>query len=296
MLVSILIPNYNYGRYIQCCVDSALAQTYRPVEVIVYDDGSTDESVQILRQYGDRIRLVLARNHGRGHAANQVHAINRAFEVSSGDIVCLLDSDDEFTEDKVARIVSVFQRHPNVVAVENLGVHVDASGAMVGLRDRGPPLTPADGYVTRQRMLEDTYRHGFPFAGLPTSFLSFRRSYLERVMPLAEDEFDACFVDARLSSMVPLHGDYYVLSDRLTRYRVHGGNNFHGKSVRLFLRCMVQTCRFYNRASSHAGMPPVRYYTGIMMRRMVGHALRWTVRQWRRSLRRGLHSLVGANS
>lgn len=282
MLVSILIPNYNYGAFVERCVDSALAQTWRDIEVIVYDDGSTDNSVARLQAYAGQIELVLAKNHGHGHANNQVNAINQAYARARGDIICLLDSDDEFERGKVEHVVSIFQAHPDVMAVEHAGVHVDAAGNVQGVRRRVAPLAQVEGRVDRAQMLGISQRQGFPFAGLPTSFLSFRRSYLERVMPMAEDAFDACFVDGRLSSMVQLHGAYYVSAEPLTRYRVHGNNNFHGRSPARFLRCMQQTCEFYNAAALRAGQRPIRHRLGPTMRAMYAFALRWQLREWRR--------------
>ena len=64
-LASILINNYNYGRFLGKAIDSALSQTYENLEVIVVDDGSTDGSLEIIASYGDRISSVLKKNGGR---------------------------------------------------------------------------------------------------------------------------------------------------------------------------------------------------------------------------------------
>lgn len=69
-LASIIIDNYNYGRFLADAINSALAQTYQHTEVIVVDDGSTDNSREIISQYGDRIRPVLKENGGQGSAFN----------------------------------------------------------------------------------------------------------------------------------------------------------------------------------------------------------------------------------
>ena len=67
-LVSIVITNYNYGRYLRAAIDSALAQTYAPIEVIAVDDGSTDGSREIIESLGDRIVPVIKANGGHGSA------------------------------------------------------------------------------------------------------------------------------------------------------------------------------------------------------------------------------------
>src|SRR5205085_8851297 len=87
-LVSIVVTNYNYARYLERAVDSALRQTYRPLEVIVVDDGSTDESRTVIAGYGDRVRPVLRSNGGNAAAYNS------GFAASRGDILLFLDADD----------------------------------------------------------------------------------------------------------------------------------------------------------------------------------------------------------
>src|SRR5260370_31944470 len=83
-LVSIIIPNYNYGRYLRIAIDSALAQTYAPVEVLVVDDGSTDNSREVIESYGDRIAPIVKANGGHGSALNAGDA------ASSGNTVTFL--------------------------------------------------------------------------------------------------------------------------------------------------------------------------------------------------------------
>ena len=73
-LVSIVIPNYNYGQYLRFAIDSALAQTYSPVEVIVVDDGSTDDSREVIESYGERIGPIIKANGGHGSALNAGYA------------------------------------------------------------------------------------------------------------------------------------------------------------------------------------------------------------------------------
>ncbi|MGL5878790.1 MAG: glycosyltransferase family 2 protein, partial [Xenococcaceae cyanobacterium] len=108
-LVSILINNYNYGKFLPEAIDSALAQTYDRCETIVVDDGSTDNSQEIIASYGDRIVPIFKTNGG------QASAFNAGFAASSGDIICFLDADDVFLPEKAAAIASV--------AIDNRDTH-----------------------------------------------------------------------------------------------------------------------------------------------------------------------------
>ena len=105
-LVSIVIPCYNREKYISDAIDSALAQTYSNIEVIVVDDGSIDGSVDVVRQYGDRVKLVLQDNGGVNVARN------RCFRESRGDFLVFLDSDDWLSPDIVECHVKTARQFP----------------------------------------------------------------------------------------------------------------------------------------------------------------------------------------
>src|SRR5579872_2142515 len=100
-MVSIVINNYDYGRFLRGAIDSALNQTYPDKEVIVVDDGSTDNSREIIAGYGDRIVPVLKPNGGQGSA------FNAGFAASHGELIFLLDSDDFFYPEKVATVQKI---------------------------------------------------------------------------------------------------------------------------------------------------------------------------------------------
>src|SRR5271169_1272984 len=98
-LVSIIISNYNYGRFLRDAIDSALGQTYQSTEVIVVDDGSTDNSRDIIGDYDERIIPILKENGG------QSSALNEGFAASRGAIVIILDSDDMLLAGTVEQVV-----------------------------------------------------------------------------------------------------------------------------------------------------------------------------------------------
>ncbi len=95
-LVSVIIPAYNCGRYLGEAIESVLAQNYRPIEVIVVNDGSTDNTETIAGRYAERIIYVCQEN--RGPAA----ARNRGLELAHGDIIGFLDSDDIWSGNKLS--------------------------------------------------------------------------------------------------------------------------------------------------------------------------------------------------
>jgi glycosyltransferase involved in cell wall biosynthesis len=104
-LVSIIIPTFNYGRYVQDAVDSALAQTYPHVEVIVVDDGSTDDTKEQLAPYGDRIRYVYQDNQGLSAARNT------GIRAARGEWISFLDSDDALHPRKTELQLQAMETH-----------------------------------------------------------------------------------------------------------------------------------------------------------------------------------------
>jgi glycosyltransferase involved in cell wall biosynthesis len=102
-LVSVVIVNHNYGRYLGECIDSVLAQSYSNIEVIAVDDGSTDESLAILKTYAKCISVVRQENKGVSAARNA--GIRR----SNGDWIAFLDSDDTWHPEKLQAQSRYFQ-------------------------------------------------------------------------------------------------------------------------------------------------------------------------------------------
>lgn len=107
---SVVIPTYNYGSFICEAVDSVLAQTLQPQEVIVVDDGSTDDTRQRLAVYSDRIRYVYQNNRGVNAARNVGIKLSRA------EWIAFLDSDDAWNPRKLERVWSAHLLYPDVAA------------------------------------------------------------------------------------------------------------------------------------------------------------------------------------
>jgi glycosyltransferase involved in cell wall biosynthesis len=105
-LISCIIPVYNGERYLREAVDSILGQTYRPLQVILADDGSTDKTPDIAAAYGDRVTYIQQTN--QGYAA----AKNLGLSVAQGDFIAFLDADDVWNPEKLRRQISVMKARP----------------------------------------------------------------------------------------------------------------------------------------------------------------------------------------
>jgi glycosyltransferase involved in cell wall biosynthesis len=104
MLVSVIIPTYNREKTIERAVNSVLEQTWKELEVIVVDDGSTDRTDEILKAYGNKIRVIRQQNGGASTARNT------GIRAATGEIISFLDSDDEWLPEKTERQVKLLQR------------------------------------------------------------------------------------------------------------------------------------------------------------------------------------------
>lgn len=107
-LISCIVPVYNGELYLREAIDSILAQTYRPLEIIVVDDGSTDATPDVVAGYGDRLRYIRQPNAGPGAARN--HGLNLA----QGEFIAFLDADDLWHPDKLARQMTRFLNRPDL--------------------------------------------------------------------------------------------------------------------------------------------------------------------------------------
>jgi glycosyltransferase involved in cell wall biosynthesis len=214
-LVSILINNYNYGRFLAEAIDSALSQTYSNIEVIVVDDGSSDNSHEIIKSYGDKIIPILKENGG------QASAFNTGFAASQGEIICFLDSDDLFLPEKVAEVVQVFEKHQNIGwcfhDLEFLSKNPDS---LVQVKTTGSSGV----YDFRDCFKQGILNGKIPQFNVATSGLCFRSLHLKQILPMPEviritsDDY----IKFTAFGLVP----GFVLLKKLGLQRIHDNNAY----------------------------------------------------------------------
>ncbi len=214
MKISTIISNYNYAQYLPAAIESVLMQTYKDLEIIVVDDGSTDDSRQVIthfqQKYPDKIKSIFQTNQGQGAA------FNAGFEVSSGEIIAFLDADDVWKPNKIQRIVETFNAS-DVVGIMHQFDTIDKAGNLIH-----------QGFIKRNLPSEDLAKlildTGNAWWYPPTSALAYRRSALEKVLPMDTFKWRLC-ADGCLVYCTAFLGKIIALNEVLASYRIHGDNN-----------------------------------------------------------------------
>jgi glycosyltransferase involved in cell wall biosynthesis len=250
-LVSIIINNYNYEQFLAEAIDSALAQTYSKIEVIVVDDGSTDNSRNIIDCYDSQIIPVLRSNAG------QSSSLNEGFKVSKGEIIFFLDADDIFAREKVEKIVELFRKNNLIglpIICSNAFEAVDEKGIIIEnitpstmfsdwstlAKIRGDHYTGGDHYFFNGEINEvctpdqvykfaSKYRH-IPYIGMTTSNIAMSRTLACKVFPMPINNFKTC-ADSIMGRAASLLGSVYSTNLILTQYRIHGTNAWFSKET-----------------------------------------------------------------
>jgi glycosyltransferase involved in cell wall biosynthesis len=225
-LVSAVVVNYNYARFLRDAIDSALEQTYSNIEVLVVDDGSTDNSREIMASYGSRIIPVFKQNGG------QASGFNAGFARSRGEIVCFLDADDIWQPRKVEAVVDKIIESPDAVLVHHSFQRVNEN-----LRPFGKvlPLSILHGNVA-----DEVLRSGGCWPFPPPAAMAFRRSFLASCMPIPEALFRSR-AESCLAYCAPLWGPIAGIEESLCLYRRHGLSD----SVRLLHQTKLSSVETY---------------------------------------------------
>lgn len=236
-LVSVIINNHNYGCFLSEAIESVLTQNYPNLELIVVDDGSTDNSYEVIESYKDRLTAIFQENAGQGEA------VNAGIAQSKGEIVCLLDADDYFYKDKLAKVVAGFLNHPEWVQISHCWTSVDREGLPIG---RGST-------ILNQGDVRPFLLQWGRYAMAITSGLAYRRAVLQRVLPIPTKRTEA--VDTFLTATIPFYGEVGCINEPLMFYRMHGKNRqAHSGNWLRMLQQRELTAIYINETAATVGL------------------------------------------
>ena len=196
--ISILITNYNKSKFLKKSILSVKNQKYNNYEIIIFDDNSDDNSLEIIKKF-KKIKLI--KNHKKKNispAINQINGIKKSFNKSKGNIVCLLDSDDYFKKNKLLEINNFFERNKKKSVLYNL-----------------PVTSEKIKFHIKKKNLNYVWPTIFP-----TSCISVKRDKFEFFLKnIKHDKFKNLEIDARIIIFFTFYyNQYNVLLKKLTYY------------------------------------------------------------------------------
>ena len=261
-LVSVITPSYNMARYIPQTMDSILAQDYSPIEVIVVDALSTDDTPQILARYGERIRVLSGKDKGPSDAAY------RGFQEAKGEIFIWLNADDTFLPGAIRTAVEYLTAHPEIDVVYGEGWWIDENGQTI----RRYPTLPWDPKVLERDC----------FICQPAAFM---RASSYRRCPLDPDTNQSFDYDLWIR-MAKLNFRFAAIPQYLANSRIHSGAKTIYEREDVFNASMGLLMRHY-------GYVPLPWVFGYTTWRSDGRdqffqPMRPTVRNYLASLPMGL--------
>jgi len=215
VFLSVLVDTYNHERLIEKALRSVLDQNYPPgdFEILVVDDGSTDKTPEIVRQFAPRVRPIRKKNGG------QASAFNAGIPECRGDVIVFLDGDDWWAQGKLRKIAAVFSADAALGMVGHAFIESFDDGSQRTITSHIPSSLRLDGQDGAS-----FFRLSRCYFG--TSRLALRADVARKILPVPEAlVFEA---DEYLFTMAAGLEKALVLPDALTHYRVHAGNLFLG--------------------------------------------------------------------
>ena len=245
MKFSILISNYNKDRFIEECIISSLNQDYKNLEIIIFDNKSTDNSLNIINKYSNKILVKSKSRISKVGPENQIDLLLHAFKLSTGDIICLLDGDDFFLKDKVKKIKDVFSKNKKTDVVFDI------------------PRIKKNNKLLPIKLKSKINKKIWP-STIPTSGISFRRNFFEYCVNSNLFKFNPTLeIDFRLSFFVQnIHGNFIILDDYLTFYRKVSDGVMSGLSKYSF-KWWIKRNEAHNYITSVYSTHNIKYKKGL---------------------------------
>lgn len=218
-LVSIIINNFNYAEYLGEAIESAIQQSYSNLEIIVVDDGSTDNSAATISKYVEKITYIQKENGG------QASAINYGFALCRGEFVLVLDSDDILRKDAIKLCVRAIESNSDSIAKVHAPLTIKSSDE--NTNGKKLPYQPLHSGSLRQFGLENGPA-SYPCP--PMSGNLWSHHFLHQVLPIPESRYRTS-ADAYLFTLSPLFGDFIGLQEPIGRYRIHNKNSYWNREI-----------------------------------------------------------------
>lgn len=210
--VSVNIPVYNDEKYIRETLNSALSQTYKELEVVIVDDGSTDRTAEIIRSYRDpRIKYHYQPNQGIGAARN------KALELSSGKYIAFLDHDDLWLPKKLEKQIALFEKNPELGLVFCDTIFFNEKGDLYNI------------YKTRKPPRGNVFKHLLDWYFLSCETVVIKKDVLKNIGHFSPHMMMAEEYDLFLRIAYKYSIDY--VDEPLAKYRIHEKNYSWGKEL-----------------------------------------------------------------
>lgn len=210
MKVSVVTPSYNQGRFIKRTLESVASQGGVEIDHVVFDGGSTDETVDVLKHFGGNLRWVSETDNG------QTDAVNKGIRATNGEIIGWLNSDDIYYPDAIARVVAVFNGDPTIDVVYGRADHIDVSDFAF------------EAYPTAPWDFEHLKRHCFICQ--PAAF--FRRSVVERY-GLLDEKLNFCMDYEYWLRLGKMGAKFAFLDEKLAGSRLYAENKTMGSRLKV---------------------------------------------------------------
>ncbi|MBD1166396.1 glycosyltransferase family 2 protein [Pelagibacterales bacterium SAG-MED07] len=200
MKASIVIANYNNEKFINDCINSLNSQTYKNIEIIFFDDNSNDNSIGEIEKFSN-IKIIknnIQKNFG---SLNQINAFEKAIDLSTGEIIFFLDSDDFFHEKKVEKIMNFFLNNNNKMIVFDF------------------PIILKKNLKVKQKKTNNFFRTYWGYIH-PTSCITIRKKFVNEVFNSIHNEnFTNIWLDLRILLFSKYIHTYDIINENLTYYR-----------------------------------------------------------------------------
>ena len=199
-LVSIVIPVHNGEKYIKEAIESCVNQTYRNIEIIVVDDKSEDNTLKILKEYGEKITVIpVEKQNGLGNV------INIGIKASKGQYIARMDADDIMYPTRIERQVEYLESNPKCVAV----------GGQIDIIDENSKITGHREYAIEDR---DLKKNRFLFQPFAHPAVTLRKDTLEDIGLYPENMWKV--EDVKLFLILSTKGEFHNLEDTVLKYRM----------------------------------------------------------------------------